>query len=102
MLQGTKRNKDVFVKISKLMEAEGYMKTGEQCCCKIKKLKFEYKKIKDKNGKTGECWKKWKFSEVLDDVLGHKPATQPPILVKSSDTASFISDTDEKTIGTCN
>ena len=84
MLEGSRRNKDVFVKISKEMKAAGYSKTAEQCQGKIKKLKHEYKKIKDKHGKTGEGRKNWKFLEPMDSVLGHKPATRPPIVVESS------------------
>ena len=84
MLEGCKRNKDIFVKISRTMEASGYQKTGEQCNTKIKKLRFEYKKIKDKKGKTGEGLKCWKYFEAMDSILGHKPATQPPVLVESS------------------
>ena len=40
MLEGSKRNKDIFVRISRTMEASGYQKTGEQCNTKIKKLRF--------------------------------------------------------------
>lgn len=84
MLEGSKRNKGIFVRISQTMEASGYQKTGEQCNTKIKKLRFEYKKIKDKKGKTGEGLKCWKYFEAMDSILGHKPATQPPVLVESS------------------
>ena len=26
----------------------------------------------------------WKYFEAMDSILGHKPATQPPVLVESS------------------
>lgn len=81
MLECSKRNKDIFVRISRTMEASRYQETGEQCNTKIKKLRFEYKKIKDK---TREGLKCWKYFEAMDSILGHKPATQPPILVESS------------------
>ena len=83
MLEGSRRNKDVFKKIAREMEAAGYSKTAEQCQGKIKKLKYEYKKIKDKHSQTGEGRKDWKFLEPMDAVLGHKPATRPPIVVES-------------------
>ena len=57
------------------MSQAGYEKTGEQCSSKIKKLRCEYKRIKDKRGKTGEEFKKWKFFDTIDQVLGYKPAT---------------------------
>ena len=48
MLEGSRRNKDVFLRISQSMGKAGYEKTGDQCSCKIKKLRLEYRKIKDK------------------------------------------------------
>ena len=48
------------------------------------KLRYEYKKIKDKHGKTGEGKKKGKLFNAMDEVLGHRPATQPPITIESS------------------
>ena len=35
------------------MEAAGYEKTADQCNNKIRKLKLEYRKIKDSRKKTG-------------------------------------------------
>ena len=87
MLEGSRRNKDTFVRISKEMSEAGFEKTGEQCSSKIKKLRCEYKKIKDKRGKTGEEYKCWKFFEHIDGVLGHKPATRPSIVVESTQSS---------------
>ena len=86
MLEGCRRNKEVFAKIAAEMQTAGYNKSAEQCSGKIKMLKFEYLKIKDKHGKTGEGRKNWKFLEPLDEVLGHKPATRPPVVVESGST----------------
>jgi len=52
-LEGCKRNREVNEKISKLMSEAGYDRTGIQCCEKIKKLKVDYRKVKDKNNQTG-------------------------------------------------
>ena len=84
MLEGSKRNKDVFKKIAGKMMDVGYDKTADQCNSKIRKLKLEYRKIKDGRKKTGTGRKEWRF---FDAVLGHKPATQPPVVVESGDTA---------------
>ena len=92
MLEGTQR---VFVKISKEMEAAGFVKTAEQCSSKIKKLKFEYRKIKDKHGKTGEGRKDWRLYEAMDEVLGHKPATHPPVVVESGGTVDVLNENDD-------
>ena len=85
MLEGCKRNKDIYFEISKQMEAVvGYYKTADQCSSKIKKLKFQYRKIKDSNKKTGEDRKEWRFYDAMNDVLGEKPSTQPSIVIESS------------------
>lgn len=80
-LEGCKRNKVIFLKIAQELKESGCDKSAEQCREKIKKLKAEYRKVKDKHGKTGTGRKKWKFLDALDEVLGHKPATRPPVLI---------------------
>ena len=51
---------------------------------KMKKPKRDYRKIKDHNGKTGRGRKEWIFFEKMDEILGDKPATTPPIIVDTS------------------
>lgn len=92
-LEGCKRNRDVYDKIAREMSKAGFTRTGLQCREKIKKLKGEYKKVKDKNKETGNNRKTCKFYEELDVVLGHKPATRPPVI---RDT---LSDTLEESSG---
>ena len=46
-LEGCIRNSDVYRKIAKELTEEGH-RTLEQCHDKMKKLKAQYKKIKDK------------------------------------------------------
>ena len=83
-LEGCKRNQDIFAKISSELSKEGYERTTQQCRDKIKKLKVDYRKIKDKRNKTGEDrYPEWDFFDVLDEILGHKPATAPPVVVNS-------------------
>ena len=56
----------------------------EQCCEKMKKLKAEYKKIKDKQNETGQGrYPEWNYFDCMDAVLDHKPATQLPVVVNS-------------------
>lgn len=80
-LEGCKRNKLVYEKVSKSMIQAGYPRMAEQCREKVKKLKMEYKKIKDKHRITGTGRKKWKFLEPLEQVLGDKPTTLPPAVI---------------------
>ena len=83
-LEGAKRNKHVYDKIAKQMQEKGSSKTSEQCRAKMKKLKLDYRKIKDKHNKTGQGRKKWKFYEPLDSILGHRPTTRPVMLDTSA------------------
>ena len=63
-----------------MLEAR-YERTGVQCRDKLKKLKSEYKKIKDNNSETGRQRKAWKFYSCINDVLGNKPATRPAVII---------------------
>ena len=47
---------------------------------KIKNLKTEYKKTKDRDKGTGTGRIVHKFFKELDEVLGPHPATQPAVL----------------------
>ena len=52
-LEGCKKNSKVFSKLSNKMWTTGYERTLSQCYNKIKKLKGDYRKIKDANKQTG-------------------------------------------------
>ena len=78
------RNQKVFEKVARELNGAGYERTYQQCRDKIKKLKGEYKKIKDKHGKTGEDRSNW---DAMDSILGTRPATKPPIVIDTSNTA---------------
>ena len=66
--------------------------TGEQCRTKMKKIKKEYKKLKDYHEETGRKRKKWRFFDKVDDIIGCKPATRPEVVLDTSveGTASNI------------
>jgi len=53
-LEGCRRNSSVFCKIADGLSKDGFTCTMEQCRDKIKKLKAEYKKIRDKRDTTGQ------------------------------------------------
>ena len=90
-LEGVHRNQDVFTKIAREMSESGFERTFQQCRDKLKKLKSEYRKLKDKQGKTGESKRKdWDYFEVMDAILGTKPATQPPVVVDTLQDSSDI------------
>ena len=49
----------------------------------MKKLRSDYKRIKDKRGKTGEGrYPEWDYFDPIDAVvLGHKPATKLTVTI---------------------
>ena len=81
-LEGCHHNKDVYVRISRKMREAGFDRTFEQCREKIKKLKKDYRKIKDTLNGTGQGRNdEWPYFDAMDKVLGHKPATAPSALI---------------------
>jgi len=61
-------------------------KTGEQCRTKVKKLRQEYKKIKDNHNLTSRGRIQWKYLEKLDKILGTQPATRPQVSLETLDS----------------
>ena len=86
-IEGRVRNKDIHKTIAREIEAAGYAKTGGQC----KKIEIGIQED-NKRGKTSTGRKNWNFCDAMDSVLGHKPVTQPPVMVKSGATSSCITD----------
>ncbi|XP_060892568.1 1-aminocyclopropane-1-carboxylate synthase-like protein 1 [Labrus mixtus] len=68
-LESSLRNQRVFDRIANILREKGIYRTGDQCREKIKKMKLEYRRIKD-NYKI----KTWKFFDVMDRVLANRPA----------------------------
>ena len=83
-LEGCRRSSLVFRQIANDLREAGFSRTLEQCRDKIKKLKGEYKKVRDKRETTGEGrYPEWEFFDVLDNVLGPKHSTEPSTVVES-------------------
>lgn len=68
-LESSLRNQHVFDRIAAALRDRGIYRTGDQCREKIKKMKLEYRRIKD-NHKL----RSWKFYDVMDRVLANRPA----------------------------
>ena len=51
---------------------------------KVKRLQAEYKRIKDSNKETGRARRSSRFYEKLDEILGHRPAARPEIILDTS------------------
>ncbi|XP_062501343.1 uncharacterized protein LOC134178483 [Corticium candelabrum] len=83
-IEGCARNKEVYAKLAARMQEEGYNRSGTQCREKIKKLKTDYRKVKDNNNESGRARRSSRIFEAMDAILGHKPATCPPIVLEST------------------
>uniref|UniRef100_A0A3Q2QGZ3 1-aminocyclopropane-1-carboxylate synthase homolog (Arabidopsis)(non-functional) n=1 Tax=Fundulus heteroclitus TaxID=8078 RepID=A0A3Q2QGZ3_FUNHE len=68
-LESSLRNQRVFDRIAHVLREKGIHRSGDQCREKIKKMKLEYRRIKD-NHKM----RTWKFYDVMDRVLANRPA----------------------------
>ena len=81
-LEGCKRNRGIYSRILCELSLAGYSRTYEQCWEKVKKLTAEYKRISDKRKETGQGrYPKWEYYDAIDHVLGHKPSTNPAVVV---------------------
>jgi len=96
-LEGCKKNKQVFQKISEQMREAGYERTLSQCRDKIKKLRGDYRKIKDAIKETGNenKRKKSKYFEKMNEVLHDKHSITPPVILDTSASASTTNDLEE-------
>ena len=94
-LDGAVRNKVVYVNIAKKMKEQGYDRDWQQCRTKIKNLKKDYRTTKDHNGQTGRGRKTCRFFKELDNILGHRPASVPAVLLDTGTSNSTGADSEE-------
>jgi len=69
--------------MSEQLRLYGIEKNGEQVCCKVKKLRQEYKKTKDGHKETGNKRKQWKYYDKINEIMGNRPSVTPPTLYKT-------------------
>lgn len=78
-LESSQRKSKVYAEIREEMEKAGFARTTEQIINKLKKIKKDYRDYKKENSKSGAgrtIFKNGVNFEVLDSVLGHRPANQ--------------------------
>ena len=68
------QNEKVYQKVAEQLATHGYQRTFQQCREKLKKLKSDYRAIKDHNGRSGSNRRKWKWFNQMDAIYGHRPA----------------------------
>ena len=77
--------------LAKKMRQTGYDRDWKQCRNKIKNLKKEYRQVKDSNTQTGRGRKTCKDYKELDNILGHRPASVPAVLLDTGTTTNSSS-----------
>jgi hypothetical protein len=74
MLATSRKNKDIYGKMSAKLETLGFQRDFTQCRTKVKHLKTTYKKYKDALARSGAARvKEPKFFDQLDVFLGDQP-----------------------------
>ncbi|XP_060773484.1 multifunctional protein ADE2 isoform X2 [Neoarius graeffei] len=68
-LQGSTRNKDVFVQISRRLLQQGVERDWKQCRTKYKNLKYLYRSLQRGKADIGDTRRIMKFYEQLDSIL---------------------------------
>ncbi|XDV17970.1 hypothetical protein PO909_023758 [Leuciscus waleckii] len=88
-LDGATRNEKVFQEVAQLLAAHGYHRTYKQCRDKLKKLKSDYRTIKDHNGTNRRTWKWFDQMDAIDasTVIAASPPARPSTPATSSSTS---------------
>ena len=82
-LEGTVRNKAIFKTIQRALTNLGYQRTWIQCRVKVKSLIATHRKIKDNNNQSGQGRSDFLFFDLLDRILGTRPASRPTNILSS-------------------
>ena len=94
-LDGATRNKVVFQEIASKMNEKNFSRDWIQCRTKIKNLKKMYREVKDHNSFTGRGRKTCKFYNELDEIIGHRPASVPTVLLDSGSSQQATEESED-------
>ncbi|KAL7387483.1 hypothetical protein ABVT39_024138 [Epinephelus coioides] len=72
--ESSRRNEKIYQEISAHLDSLGIHHTAKQCREELKKLKQDFKKLKNHNNRSGANRKVNKWYAQLDAILGHRPA----------------------------
>ncbi|XP_023133615.2 zinc finger and SCAN domain-containing protein 29-like [Amphiprion ocellaris] len=99
-LDGATRNQKIYQENSERMAGFGRNRLMKQCREKLKKLKSDYRYIKDHNGRSGSNRQRWKWFDQMDAIYGHQPASNGR--ESGLDSAAALVDTFENAfLSTC-
>ncbi|XP_067272958.1 multifunctional protein ADE2 isoform X1 [Pseudorasbora parva] len=75
-LQGSTRNKDIFVQISRRLLQQGVERDWKQCRTKYKNLKYLYRSLQRGKADIGDPRRVMRFYEQLDSLLSKPPRSR--------------------------
>ena len=86
----SEKKKPVYGVIAERLAGLGYSRTTTQIRNKIRRLKRDYKDCCRNNSTSGKARKQCDFFSELDDILGHRPAVNPPSgsVIETSEVAT--------------
>ncbi|XP_071796114.1 uncharacterized protein [Asterias amurensis] len=82
-LDGTVRNKAVFLDLTAMMNERGFTRTSKELQNKIKNLKRDYKKTIDHNKRSGVNLKTLPHMDKLDNIIGGRQRVEPLFVFQS-------------------
>ncbi|XP_067411279.1 zinc finger and SCAN domain-containing protein 29-like [Emydura macquarii macquarii] len=94
-LRSSKRNLDIYGKISQGMLEKGHQRDAYQCRVKIKELRLSYQKAREANRRSGSSPKTCRFYDEVHAILGGDPTTMPPQSIDTSAASQSMSNEDE-------
>ncbi|EMP34786.1 Immunoglobulin superfamily member 3 [Chelonia mydas] len=83
-LRASRRNADIYAKITRGLGEKGYTGDTQQCRMKIKELRQAYQKTREVNSRSGSAPQTCRFYEKLHAILGGDPTTTPKRFVDTS------------------
>ncbi|XP_067412150.1 zinc finger and SCAN domain-containing protein 29-like [Emydura macquarii macquarii] len=96
-LRASKRNLDIYGKISQGMLEKGHTRDAQQCRVKIKELRQSYQKARDANSCSGSLPKTCRFYNEVHAILSGNPTMVPPHSINTSARSQFM-DNDEESV----
>ena len=87
-LDGASRTADIWQDVVGQISAAGFRRTSKQCNDKMKNLKQDYKNFKDGHNRSGHDRSNWPYYDLMDDVLGDRPATRPRTIIDTTHSSS--------------
>ncbi|XP_056463385.1 uncharacterized protein LOC130403195 [Gadus chalcogrammus] len=85
-LDTTHKNSGVFGAIRDYLEHRGYHRTMGQCRDKVKKLRFQYLRVRDalrRSGLSSDEKGRFPWYDAVDLIIGHKTSSVPRVLESS-------------------